>query len=83
MGAQVFDLAFHPSNCTAYACLMSGQVKAISYDYEGRHKESFSVAVSKRSCRGITINEDGTNIFVVGKGKAIQCVKLSPPNFPP
>ncbi|KAF9034693.1 WD40 repeat-like protein [Hymenopellis radicata] len=72
MGAQVFDLAFHPTHCTAYTCLMSGQVKAISYDHSGRYKESFSVSVSQRSCRGISINEDGSNIYVVGKGKALH-----------
>ncbi len=78
MGAQVFDLAFHPTHCTAYTCLMSGQVKAISYDHSGRYKESFSVSVSQRSCRGLSLNEDGSNLYVVGKGKALQYVHIRP-----
>ncbi|KAK0205496.1 WD40-repeat-containing domain protein [Desarmillaria ectypa] len=74
VGSQIFDIVFHPTHCTAYAALLSGQVKAISYDHQGRSKESFSVSVSQRSCRGISINGDGSNIYVVGKGKALHTI---------
>ncbi|KAG7445200.1 WD40 repeat-like protein [Guyanagaster necrorhizus] len=74
VGSQIFDIVFHPAHCTAYAALLSGQVKAITYDHQGRNKESFSVSVSHRSCRGLSINGDGTNIYVVGKGKALHTI---------
>lgn len=74
LGSQIFDIAFHPTHCTAYAALLSGKVKAISYDHQGRNKESFSVSVSQRSCRGISVNGDGSNIYVVGKGKALHTI---------
>ncbi len=54
VGSQIFDIAFHPTHCTAYAALLTGKVKAISYDHQGRSKETFSVSVSQRSCRGIS-----------------------------
>ncbi|PBK63827.1 WD40 repeat-like protein [Armillaria solidipes] len=74
VSSQIFDIAFHPTHCTAYAALLSGKVKAISYDHQGRSKELFSVSVSQRSCRGISVNGDGSNIYVVGKGKALHTI---------
>ncbi|KAK0460729.1 WD40-repeat-containing domain protein [Desarmillaria tabescens] len=74
VGSQVFDIVFHPTHCTAYTALLSGHVKAISYDHQGRSKESFSVSVSQRSCRGISIDGDGSSIYVVGKGKALHTI---------
>lgn len=74
VGAQIFDLVFHPSHSTVYTGLLTGHVKAYSYDDAGNHKRAFSVRPSKRSCRGLAINQDGTNLYAVGKSKALKCV---------
>ncbi|KIK68353.1 hypothetical protein GYMLUDRAFT_35751 [Collybiopsis luxurians FD-317 M1] len=74
VGSQIFDLAFHPSHSTVYTALLSGKVKAFAYDQEGRNKQVFSVKISQKSCRGIAINEDGSRIYTVGKGKGLHTV---------
>jgi 6-phosphogluconolactonase (cycloisomerase 2 family) len=74
VGAQIFDLVFHPSHSTVYTGLLTGHVRAFSYDDQGNHKRTFSVRPSKRSCRGLAINEDGTHLYAVGKSKALKCV---------
>ncbi|KAK7050019.1 hypothetical protein VNI00_005450 [Paramarasmius palmivorus] len=74
VGSQIFDLVFHPSHPTAYTALLSGKVKAITYDQDGNHKQQFSVKTSQKSCRGITINDDGSRLYTGGKGKAIHTI---------
>ncbi|THU88598.1 WD40 repeat-like protein [Dendrothele bispora CBS 962.96] len=74
IGSQIFDLVFHPSHSTVYTALLSGKVQAISYDRAGRHKQLFSVKISQKSCRGITINEDGSKLYIVGKGKGLHTI---------
>ncbi|KAF5373801.1 hypothetical protein D9758_000832 [Tetrapyrgos nigripes] len=74
VGSQIFDLVFHPSHSTVYTALLSGKVKAIAYDQEGRSKQLFSIKISKKSCRGITANEDGSRLYVVGKGKGLHTI---------
>jgi hypothetical protein len=71
VGAQIFDLVFHPSHSTVYTGLLTGQIKAFSYD-QSTHKKIFSIRPSKRSCRSLTINDDGSRLYAAGKGKAIQ-----------
>ncbi|KAF5355394.1 hypothetical protein D9757_012546 [Collybiopsis confluens] len=73
-GSQIFDLIFHPSHSTVYTALLSGKVKAFAYDQEGRNKQVLSIRVSHKSCRGLTINEDGTRIYAVGKGKCLHTI---------
>ncbi|ESK91659.1 protein monoubiquitination-related protein [Moniliophthora roreri MCA 2997] len=72
VGSQIFDLVFHPSHSTVYTALLSGKVKAVSYDKEGNHKQQFSIKLSQKSCRSITINSDGTRLYAAGKGKGIH-----------
>jgi hypothetical protein len=76
VGAQVFDLVFHPTHSTVYSGLLTGEVKAFKYNDEGQHESSFSLSSSKRSCRGLTISEDGRHLWAVGKGKGLWCVLL-------
>ena len=71
-GAQVFDISFHPTESLVFVGLLTGGIKAFRYDEQGQAEENFSIRPSKRSCRGIAINEDGSRIFAVGKGKAMQ-----------
>ncbi|KAJ7625006.1 WD40-repeat-containing domain protein [Mycena polygramma] len=73
VGAQVFDAVFHPTNSTVYTALLTGHVKAFAYDAD-THKNTFSVRPSKRSCRALTINDDGTRLYAAGKGKAIHTI---------
>ncbi|KAL0578813.1 hypothetical protein V5O48_003180 [Marasmius crinis-equi] len=74
VGSQIFDLVFHPSHATLYTASLSGEVKGVSYTREGKNQQQFSIKVSKKSCRGITLNEDGTRLYVAGKGKAIYAI---------
>jgi hypothetical protein len=72
VGAQIFDVVFHPTESTVYTALLTGHVKAFAYD-QATHKNTFSLRPLKRSCRALTINDDGTRLYAAGKGKAIQC----------
>ncbi|KAJ7628543.1 WD40-repeat-containing domain protein [Roridomyces roridus] len=76
LGAQVFDLVFHPSHSTVYTALLTGQVKAFTFD-QNTHKKSFSVRPSKRSCRTLAINDDGSRLYAAGKAKAIHTIDTS------
>ncbi|KAJ7704313.1 WD40-repeat-containing domain protein [Mycena rosella] len=73
VGAQIFDLVFHPTHSTVYTGLLTGHIKAFAYD-QSSHKKTFSVRPSKRSCRALTINDDGTRLYAAGKGKAIHTI---------
>lgn len=71
VGAQIFDLVFHPSHSTVYTGLLTGEVKAFTYDEQGNHENKFSIRPSKKSCRGLTMSESGDKLWAVGKGKAL------------
>jgi hypothetical protein len=75
--AQIFDLVFHPTFSTVYTGLLTGYIKAFAYDQQGNHKNVFSLRPSKKSCRGLSINEDGSYLYAVGKSKALQCVIMA------
>ena len=72
VGAQIFDVTFHPSERLVFVGLLTGKVKAFRYDEQGQHEEKFSVILSKKSCRGLATNEDGSKLYAVTKGKALQ-----------
>ena len=74
VGAQIFDLAFHPTHPTVYTALLNGEIKAFTYDEQGGYEPKFTVQTSKKSCRGLTMSEDGAQLYAVGKGKAFQWV---------
>ncbi|KAF9256010.1 WD40 repeat-like protein [Marasmius fiardii PR-910] len=74
VGSQIFDLVFHPTQATLYTALLSGEVKGITYTREGKHQQQFSIKVSQKSCRGVTLNEDGTKLYVAGKGKGMHTI---------
>lgn len=71
VGAQVFDLTFHPTESIVYAGLLTGEVKAFSYDEQGQHDQRFALKPSKRSCRSLAIDEQGESLWSVGKGKSL------------
>ncbi|KAJ7481593.1 WD40-repeat-containing domain protein [Mycena latifolia] len=73
VGAQIFDLVFHPTHSTVYTGLLTGHIKAFAYD-KSAHEKTFSVRPSKRSCRALTINDDGTRLYAAGKGKVIHTI---------
>ena len=71
VGSQIFDLIFHPTESIVYAGLLTGEVKAFGYDEQGQHDQRFSLKPSKRSCRGLAIDEQGDRVWSVGKGKSL------------
>lgn len=77
LGSQIFDLAFHPTASLVYTGLLNGKVKAFTYDEQGTHSEAFSLRISKRSCRGLALNPDGSSLYAVGKNRTLQCVSTS------
>ncbi|KAG8216026.1 WD40-repeat-containing domain protein [Butyriboletus roseoflavus] len=77
VGSQIFDFAFHPSNTTVYAGLLNGSVKAFRYDEQGQHHQTFSLRPSKRSCRCLATNQDGSHLFAAGKAKSIFTIDTS------
>ncbi|KAL5514859.1 hypothetical protein ACEPAG_2175 [Sanghuangporus baumii] len=76
-GAQVFDISFHPTESLVYVGLLTGGINAFSYDEQGHVEEKFSIRPSKRSCRGLATNEDGSHLFSVGKGKTMHTIDTS------
>jgi hypothetical protein len=70
-GAQIFDLAFHPTHSTVYTGLLTGEIKAFGYDEQGNHEINFALRPSKRSCRSLEISQTGEKLWAVGKGKAL------------
>ena len=77
VGAQVFDLAFHPTRPLVLAGLLTGHVKAFTYDEQGQYAPAFAARPSKRSCRALALDADGARAWAAGKAKAIQCVSMS------
>ncbi|KAF8802383.1 WD40 repeat-like protein [Phlegmacium glaucopus] len=74
VGAQIFDVVFHPMSSTVYTGLLTGYVKAFSYDDQGNHAPAFSVRPSKSSCRGLSLDQDGSHLYAVGKGKSLSTI---------
>ncbi|THH28980.1 hypothetical protein EUX98_g5204 [Antrodiella citrinella] len=80
VGAQIFDLVFHPTESLVFAGLLTGEVKAYSYDEQGNHEQKFSVSPSKRSCRGLSMTATGDKLWAVGKGKGVQIIDVATGN---
>lgn len=72
VGAQVFDLVFHPTETTVFLGLLTGEIKAYKYDEQGSASETFSLQPSKKSCRGLALTDGGSKLHAVGKAKALQ-----------
>ena len=70
VGAQIFDVVFHPTESLVYTGLLTGAVKAYSYDEQGQTEEKLNLRPSKRSCRGLAMSESGDRLWTVGKSKA-------------
>lgn len=73
-GAQIFDVVFHPTSSTVYTGLLTGHVKAFNYNDQGGHQSAFSVRPSKPSCRGLSLDGDGSHLYAVGKAKSLLWV---------
>jgi len=69
---QPLDLTFAPQNNVVYTGLMTGEVKAFSFEDDGQHSETFSIRPTKRSCRGLALDSGGTRLFTVSKDKTLQ-----------
>ncbi|CCM06569.1 uncharacterized protein FIBRA_08846 [Fibroporia radiculosa] len=77
VGTQIFDLVFHPITSIVFTGLLTGHVKAFSYDEDGGHSSIFTVRPSKRSCRTLAINEDGSKLWAAGKAKSLNTIDVS------
>jgi WD repeat-containing protein 55 len=71
VGAQIFDLVFHPTLSIVYTASITGEIKSFTYDEEGQHCPGFTQRPSKRSCRGVALNDEGTKLWAIGKNKAL------------
>jgi WD40 repeat protein len=76
---QAFDLVFHPTSPTVYVGLLTGEIKAFSYtadapESEFRYTPVYTIRPTKRSCRGLTTNLDGTKLFSVSKDKTLHVI---------
>ncbi|KAI9056357.1 WD40 repeat-like protein [Trametes sanguinea] len=76
VGAQIFDLAFHPNRPVVFTGLLTGHIKAFGYDEQGNHDAKFSVRPSKKSCRTLAMSADGAHIWAAGKAKAIHILDV-------
>ncbi|KAI0649951.1 WD40 repeat-like protein [Trametes meyenii] len=76
VGAQIFDLAFHPNRPLVFTGLLTGHVKAFGYDEQGNHEPKFSLRPSKKSCRTLASSEDGARLWAAGKAKAIHTIDV-------
>ncbi|KAI0795776.1 WD40 repeat-like protein [Abortiporus biennis] len=74
VGAQIFDLVFHPTSPVVFTGLLTGEIKSFGYDEQGNYDEKFSLRPSKRSCRGLTMSAEGDKLYAVGKGKALHTI---------
>ncbi|KLO12503.1 WD40 repeat-like protein [Schizopora paradoxa] len=77
VGAQVFDLVFHPTENTVFLGLLTGEVKAFKYDDQGSASETFSLQPSKKSCRGLALSDGGSKLHVVGKAKSLHTIDVA------
>ncbi|CAE6531914.1 unnamed protein product [Rhizoctonia solani] len=69
---EVFDLAFNPKHDIVYAGLLSGHVKAFSYDDEGTCIPKFDTRPTKKTARSLTTDSDGLELYSVSKDRSIQ-----------
>jgi len=74
VGAQIFDVVFHPHRPIVYTGLLTGHIKSYSYNDQGAATPIFSVRPSKRSCRGLSLNAEGSKLYAVGKAKTLKYV---------
>ncbi|KZT59989.1 WD40 repeat-like protein [Calocera cornea HHB12733] len=74
VGNQVFDLAFHPGEDIVYAGLLTGEVKAFKYHDDGSYEQAFSIRPTKRSCRGLAVNAEGSRLYGVTKDRTIEII---------
>ncbi|KAI0686325.1 WD repeat-containing protein JIP5 [Cytidiella melzeri] len=77
VSSQIFDIAFDPTRHIVYGALLSGEVKAFSYDEQGAHHGKFDLKLSRRSCRSLDVSADGDRLWAVGKSKALYTVDTS------
>ncbi|KAK4687819.1 WD repeat-containing protein 55, partial [Tremellales sp. Uapishka_1] len=69
---QPFDLAFHPSSSTLYSSLLTGEVKAYSFDEEtGETKSTWTARPSKKTARCLDVEESGDAVWMGGKSGAL------------
>jgi hypothetical protein len=73
-------LVFHPTESVLYTSLLTGEVKAFRYDDEtGETSESsgsWTARPSKRAARTLSMEENGSALWMGGKGGGLLYVAL-------
>ena len=72
LGTQVFDFVFNPQHDIVYTGLLTGHVKAFSYNDAGECTPKFSLRPTKKTSRSLAINPDGLELYSVSKDRSIQ-----------
>lgn len=72
LGTQVFDFVFNPQHDTVYTGLLTGHVKAFSYNDAGECTSKFSLRPTKKTTRSLATNPDGLELYSVSKDRSIQ-----------
>ncbi|QRV98957.1 WD repeat-containing protein [Ceratobasidium sp. AG-Ba] len=76
LGTQVFDLTFSPTHDVVFTGLLTGHVKAFSYDDEGKCEPKFSVRPAKKTARTLAVNPDGTELYCGSKDRSIHTIDV-------
>ncbi|KZV91367.1 WD40 repeat-like protein [Exidia glandulosa HHB12029] len=74
VGNQVFDVVFHPNEDIVLAGLLTGEIKAFSYNDDGEHEAKWDLRPTKRSCRGLAFSYDGDRVYSVSKDRTLHVI---------
>ncbi|KAG0213801.1 WD40-repeat-containing domain protein [Mortierella sp. GBAus27b] len=76
--STVFDFAFHPSRDIIATGLITGHINCVKYvPGAGNNETLWSVRPSKKSCRGLAFNNDGSGLFTISKDGAIGALDVN------
>ncbi|KAI7872811.1 WD40-repeat-containing domain protein [Spinellus fusiger] len=68
---HVFDFSFSPNAPLVAAGLINGHIHCYQYGTEGNNL-LWSTQLSKKSCRAVEFNEDGSTLMTISRDKSIQ-----------
>ncbi|KAF9916308.1 hypothetical protein BX616_004093 [Lobosporangium transversale] len=79
--STVFDFAFHPTENIIATALITGHINCVKYiPGAGNNESLWNVRPSKKSCRGLAFNHDGTGLFTVSKDGSIGALDVNTGN---
>ncbi|KAI8099982.1 WD40-repeat-containing domain protein [Halteromyces radiatus] len=72
----IFDFSFHPKKNLVVAGLITGHVYCYQYDNDANILQ-WSTQISKKSCRGVEFNHDGSLVMTISRDKSIQTIDMT------